>query len=150
MYLHTSTHTYVCTYMCNVYYTIPYSVCLSVYIVHSKQKIQFSFSFIQNSNNSQSERVFALLDFISLGCGFVFLSHCDLYPFALFLFPFVCCSLLIHFQIYLYTNIFICTHIHIFIYINMLWLHRSKQICLCSLWLCIFYSRRGLTRCKFP
>lgn len=144
MYLHTSTHTHVCAYMCNIYYTIPYSLCLSVYIVHSKQKIQFSFSFIQNSNNSQSERVFALLDFISFGCGFVFLSHCDLYAFALFLFPFVCCSLLIDFQIYLYTNIFICRHI------NMLWLHRSKQICLCSLWLCIFYCRRRLTRCKFP
>lgn len=125
-------HTYIRMYMCNIYNTI-LCVSLSVHIVHNKQKIQFSFSSIQNSNNSQSERVFALLDFISLGCGFVFLSHCDLYAFALFLFPFVCCSLLIHFQIYLYTNICIYIHTHTHININMLWLHRSKQICLCSL-----------------
>lgn len=109
-------HTYIrciCAIYTILYYTI-LCVSLSVRIVHNKQKIQFSFSFIQNSNNSQSERVFALLDFISLGCGFVFLSHCDLYAFALFLFPFVCCSLLIHFQIYLYTDI--CIHIYIYIH----------------------------------
>lgn len=123
-------HIYIQVYIVYTYL----SATLSVRITSRKFNFPFPLFKIPITHN-QSE-FFPCLTSFHLAAALYFSLIAIYMRFPCFCFP----TFLIHFQIYFCihanTNAFMC------MYIYMVWLYRPKQICLCSLWLCIFDSLR--------